>query len=581
MKKVIVLALILNSVILILYTTNLQGTPPNIVAPNGIKEGRVITKFRTSVDTPIHILVDVSHGNEIYIPAKASAMGGFLEGTGEYNVTTLLWQTINDSILANVDVLVITTPDYHIPYSNSEVQAIKNYWDGGGSVLFIGALPFGQGGVTSFLDNIEINRIINELGLDIEYNNSELPTDHAIGLDDTLPTHPLTYNIGELYIRGAQIHPGSGTPTQILSMSSRGYANVVVWNDTSNRAVFLGSTDPIQEFIASTANQDPNWNNHTHRYQFMYNIFNWLSFQPNKPVGQIRPIKAYTGYNNPINQSYLDNLTMYTGPGHVHTLESRTSAYYSDFANTALALEYDFIVVADYNTIKGGPILREFFEYNSIPIHVIDGMEGTNTIWHTTGWGFESQIEISSNPFTRIQQFHDQGSPIVLAHPSWLTYSHIEYPRIFDLREYPFDGIEISNSGFLGGDGNLALKYPFYGGPDAKTADVGALSATFNYVFAENISDDPDWWTEAFLDRRIVCYIPKDDIYVGDEVLVNEVINRLNETDRFPFEYPTVPNVNYPKPPSDSSTTTTTDEPSSGFILVFSILSLALFSKRK
>jgi hypothetical protein len=530
---------------------------------------------KTTALTPSHILVDVSHGNEVYIPAKASAMGGFLEGTQEYNVSTLLWQTVNDSVLADVDVLVITHPDSNIGYSASEIQAVKNFWNNGGSILFVGSLPFGEKG----LSNTELNRIISEMSLDIHFNNSLSQTDHAIGLDTSLPTHPLTYKLNELYQRGAQISAGPGTPTQAISTNKYGYANSVVWNDSTNRAVFLGSTDPLLEFIFATANQDSNWNNHTHHYQYIYNIFNWLSYRPEKSTEQITPLKVNTGFKNPINQTYLENLTMYTGVAHVHTLESRTPTYYSDFANSALAMGYEFIVVADYNTIAGGPILREFFEYNSIPIHVIDGEEATKTQWHTTGWGLTSTIDPSPDPQTRIQQFHDQGSPIILAHPPWYPYT--DYPRIWDLREYPFDGFEIADEGFIQGGGNLATKYPFYGGSDAKTPEVTTtfgLASTFNYVFSDGISDDPDWWTDAFFNRRIVVYIPKDDLYIGDKILVEEVVKRLNETDRFPYKTPSVPTVSYPKPPSDSTTTT---EQAPGFLGVLVIATLAISTKKK
>ena len=579
MKNSARVSIIVLFILIMLINTNLRSSSGTLTSGRLMAEPTYDQKtiFKYNALPPSHVLVDVSHGNEIFIPAKASIMGAFLEGTQEFNVTTFMWEVFNDSVLADVDVLVIMNPNPNVPYSVSEIQAIKNYWDNGGSILFVGTLSFPVGGALAGFTNHEINRLNDELGMEVEYNNSQYPSDHAIGLDTDLPIHPITYNLNELYQRGAQIHVGPSTPTQIISNDKRDHANIVVWNETSNRAVFLGSTDLLLEDIFSTSAQDPNWNNYTHRRQFIYNVYNWLSYRPIKTVQPKNgPIIVDTGFNNTINQSYLDSLEMYTGAAHLHTLEADPSTYYSELTNTLLALKYDFVVVADYNTVEGGPILREFFEYNSIPINVINGEEATKTLWHTTGWGINETIDPSVDPHERIQQFHDAGTPICLAHPEWLVYH--DYPRIWDFRIYPFDGFEVINSGFLTGAGNLAEYYPFYGGCDAKSPQY--LHNTINYVLSDRISDNADWWTEAFFERRIVVYSEKDDVYVGDRILVDEVIKRLNETGRLPFEYPNIPSVHYPRPGKDS-TTTTTVKPSIGFLGIFVLIPLVLVTLKR
>jgi hypothetical protein len=130
----------------------------------------------------------------------------------------------------------------------------------------------------------------------------------------------------------------------------------------------------------------------------------------------------------------------------------------------------------------------------------------------------------------------------------------------------------------LTGAGNLAFYYPFYGGCDAKSPEY--LHNTINYVFSDRISDKPDWWSEAFFERRIVVYSPKDDVYVGDKTLVEEVVKRLNETGKLPFEYPEVPSVHYPRPGKDN-TTTTTSKPAIGFLGIFMLIPLILVTLKR
>jgi hypothetical protein len=55
------------------------------------------------------------------------------------------------------------------------------------------------------------------------------------------------------------------------------------------------------------------------------------------------------------------------------------------------------------------------------------------------------------------------------------------------------------------------------------------MGSVWMYVFAEDISSSPDWWTSAFEESRIVAYVPKDDVYIGDQLIVDEYFNRLND----------------------------------------------------
>ncbi len=91
MKKNVKMALILNFVLILLMSWSSIENSKGVLVDQQENDHNIETGFKTMAFTPSQILVDVSHGNEVYIPAKTSPMGGFLEGTQEFNVTTLLW----------------------------------------------------------------------------------------------------------------------------------------------------------------------------------------------------------------------------------------------------------------------------------------------------------------------------------------------------------------------------------------------------------------------------------------------------------------------------------------------------------
>jgi len=350
---------------------------------------------RSTNSPPIRVLVDVSHGYEIFIPAKVSAMGAFLEGTGEFEITTLIWQEINSSVLTDIDILIIMHPDPSIPYSSDEIQAVLDFWNNGGSILFVGGINSGE----VRFDNSEVNRIMEEMSIDISFRNEYvLRSDISVGFNCSLASHPITSNVQSIYQRATKINVGDTTPTTVIATDKTGNPNFVTWEEDSQRAVFLGSQDLLKEKLHTTWQTDKNYNHPTQKYQLMYNIFNWLSNTPIKEVSlsSIYPLRMYTEYENNITSDELGNYSMFKGIVHTHTSESAGhSVPYDQYTANALTLGIDFILVTDYNTISGGPELRKYVQENDIPISVLDGIEVTGLGgYHTTGWNLSSAIRV-------------------------------------------------------------------------------------------------------------------------------------------------------------------------------------------
>jgi hypothetical protein len=492
-------------------------------------------KFRQENSTNINqiektrILVDLSHGWEIFIPGKISPMGAILEATGKYEVISLFMEEINDSVLTDIDILMIATPDPNLPYKNSELEAVLKFWKEGGSLLFIGS--YQGAGIENYRPNSEVNRVISHLGFNITFSENRLLSARGEN-SHGLPDHPLTYGIKNTYFfDGCPIVIGNEPEIEVIS-DRKDKPNYVAWSNLTHRAVFLGGVNPLFEFDSKTINNDPNAYNYSHHYQFQLNVFHWLSYRPPEIIQDYRPIKMYTGNQNQVSSALLRQLPFFKGAAHFHTETSKIARTNVQIATRSVELGYQFIVVTDYNDISGGPkfnqtIMTGQYKVKNRLIQIINGVEVTGLgQYHTTGWGLTANIEGVLNPFDRIELFHAQGCPIILAHPSWLICP-APYERIWDHTLYPFDGYEIISSGFIQGNGNLVYTgKPWYGGPDDSG---GSWNKTWMYVFTEDISSDPAWWTEAFEAKRIVIYNPKDDLYFGDDNLVDELLGRFDD----------------------------------------------------
>jgi hypothetical protein len=548
-----------------------------------------ITHVSTSSNDIARIVVDISHGYEIYIPAKASVLGGLLEGTGDFEVLSTGMKTpINSSILVDADVFMIVCPDPAFQYSPEEISVLKTFMNNGGSILFISVPQTWKATGDPGMRSSELNRIIDQLGFPISFVESS-PYYCKTDISGVLPVHDIMYNLTSFYMLSAPLNINNYTHIDVITQGKRSsgtYDSLAVFDNSTHRAAFIGSTDAFFEHRVYrdggypddlTYVDDGRGDNH---YQFQYNIMNWLSHNTPKKVGDYLPIKVYTGIDSSIDSSVLRAMDYYQGAFHFHTEASIVNAPTPDLIEVLEDLGHEWVVPTDYETIAGGSLLRSYAKTRGSDLVIIDGEEATKYgQYHTTGLfspNNGSDIVGVLNPLERIGLFHNQSSPCYLAHPSWIFYPD-ETDRIWDHDIYPFDGYEVINTGYLQGNGNLA-KYPFYGAPDSHSAGYWDVGNTWNYVFAnEPPSENPNWLIDAINERRVVIYSHLGDYYFGDKKLVDELIGRLNgEITLTPIQS-TTSGIE-----SSASTTETTSSATTPWSTVsFLLISLVCLYKRK
>ncbi len=136
------------AIILLSASTSTPGIKPYKALSISSIKGREITSPPSSSTVPdlvihqtplptVKVLFDESHG-QWWDSEKLSA---FLQDLEEnYGVEIVVHTTgeLNDSLLSNYDVLIITNPSVKLPYNATEIDAIKNFVNSGGALLIMG-----------------------------------------------------------------------------------------------------------------------------------------------------------------------------------------------------------------------------------------------------------------------------------------------------------------------------------------------------------------------------------------------------------------------------------------------------------
>jgi hypothetical protein len=235
----------------------------------------------------------------------------------------------------------------------------------------------------------------------------------------------------------------------------------------------------------------------------------------------------YTYGDNPNTKNELRRLKLVKGICHEHTDHSDGSATPKEAVDISASLGYSFFVITDHETASAVKPMRDYRDSKNLDLAIVGGQEFSLSIIHMVSWGFNDTQPSPQDPMTRINLIHNLSAPIYFSHPSWAMYTN--HPRIWDHDLYPFDGYEVINSGFIQGNGNLAMKYPWFVASDTHGNDEWSFSQYINYALTDSVSDDGQWWTEACAKRRLVGYDRKDDLYVGDKIVFDEISGRLND----------------------------------------------------
>ncbi|MFX0091415.1 MAG: hypothetical protein ACFFBD_06595 [Candidatus Hodarchaeota archaeon] len=491
----------------------------------------------SSLDSTKRILIDVAHGYEVFIPAKVSPMGAILAKRGYEIIPLMKGDRFNSSILATADCIMIQTPDPTMPYTQNEIDALKTYWDNGGSLLLIGCSQYAP----IARPNAEINRVMTELDLGAKFG-----TYQAGGYNNSMTPHPVTQSLESIFVRAADIVIDPSAPITVLTSKS-GVATTAAYENVTlaQRAVILGDVYPLDEFTNLYSAQDLNYNNYTNHYQFILNIFQWLTHQDYAAIGSVTPIIMYTYGHNLATKNELRRLNMVKGLIHFHVNlppddGSITISQAIEYAND---LNYSFVVLSSHDSGIHIQPMKDYRNSKGYDIAVVGGEELSNgNRFHVLTFGINDTVASPSDPLEIINYLHNNSLPAFLCHPSWdLSPTH---PRIWDHDLYPFDGYELANSYEAHGGRSLASQYPWYYASDTHENTKEWFARVQNYILTDDEVDDAGAWLgEAIFDRRIAAYNAKDDLYAGDQIVLDEVLGRLNDAQApeisiTPTEYP-------------------------------------------
>jgi hypothetical protein len=153
-----------------------------------------------------------------------------------------------------------------------------------------------------------------------------------------------------------------------------------------------------------------------------------------------------------------------------------------------------------------------------------------SSVSHTTGF------PLTDNIWTNDQQeavdgIHAQGAMATFCHPGISP----NYAIVFeDFESYGYDAIEVVNSNYFRGEGELGLLYNFMGANDHHAASL--VGGTGNAVFVLNPTgpngqiSDADL-VDAFMNRRIVILDTYSDMVYGEEIWVERYLELLADAE--------------------------------------------------
>ncbi len=188
----------------------------------------------------IVILYDASHNPQFAADDSANGlklMFDMVNASTRYIIKVFSGTRLSDTVLQNVDILVIASPDRSNEFQASEISSIEEYMKNGSSLLILGDPCIAQGlsnywsevKMQDLGDNIAVNRLLDALNItgirfSINWTGSDnywadTMFDYERALNETRPhvlrldasawdtTHPIFRDINELVISTATLKP--------------------------------------------------------------------------------------------------------------------------------------------------------------------------------------------------------------------------------------------------------------------------------------------------------------------------------------------------------------------------------------
>jgi len=482
--------------------------------------------------TPARILFDESHvlnGSEIWAPGNASLLSWML-GIQGYNSSTNFDESLDSGILDDYDVLAIFFPQ--VALSIEETEAIQSFVDNGGGLLLVGVDNVNTGyGYTAQ----HLNPISETYG--IEFNEDHIAKiydqatfiSHHLGQGDADGVRFGT--VGEkMYACSLTV---SGSATAVVSDAEG--TIVAVAESGLGRVVCVGGPAP---FYMYNRIDSRDWDYEKLLYQFSLNVFDWLTENDFRVVSYPDVATITVGPGPNLNQSELEEYTLFVGSSHVHTSHSADGVSTPlEQVEEGVIRGLEFIGFADHSHnvpveregITGGLEAQEHIAANGFDLTALLGAELSGVI-HTVGIGMTENV-FTGNQQEAVDQLHAQGALAVLAHP---PYGAPYGPVFADRHVYGYDAFEVSNAGYFYGIGETGIIEPFYTGSDAHVTTN--LIRTLTGIYVKNPSGpnggiSNDDIKEAILDRRIVVLDKQNSFVYGEEVWVNRFMDQWDQAE--------------------------------------------------
>ncbi|MFW9843648.1 MAG: PHP domain-containing protein, partial [Candidatus Thorarchaeota archaeon] len=465
-----------------------------------------------------NILFDESHcqnGSALWAPGNAS-MFSWLLGEHGYTSYTNFDQALDSGILSGYDILVIFFPQQAL--TAGELAAVEAFVNGGGGLLLVGISYDGIWGFTQ----THLNALSTTFDITC---NTDVFTAATTTFSDHNVTYELTsWNTNFATMGGCSLDL-SGSAEAVITLD--GNTMVAVNDYGSGRVVVSGSPGP---FIFYRYESLTHGDSHM---QFSLNVIDWLSGNPERVFDVPEIAKITVGDGPDLSPTEVEEYSLFTGQYHDHTTHSDGQNTPEDMLDTGLLRGMDFMVMTDHSHrlytaiegVTGGQAMRDIVEEYGLDIHITVGAE-LSSVRHTTGWPLTENIWTNDQQ-EAIDGIHDQGGMATFCHPGISP----NYAEIFENYEsYGFDAIEVINSNFFRGEGELGYLYNFMGANDHHSASL--IGGTGTAAFVLNPSGPNGQITDADLmdacmNRRIVLIDTFSSMVYGEAIWVDRYLDLL------------------------------------------------------
>ncbi len=506
--------LITGIMMLMLFVTVVPSTPSTQVVV--LDE----VSYNTADFVSKNILFDESHcqnGSAVWAPGNAS-MFSWLLGENGYNSSTNFNETLDSGILSGYDILVIFFPQRAL--TAGELSAVDAFVSGGGGLLLVG-ISYGNlwGFTTSHLDTISSTYGIT------------FASDSVILEATAFADHNITHSVTSWY---PKLDTMAG-----CSLDITGSAETVITVDDKNmtaaaeyglgRVVVSGSAGP---FIFYRYESFGHGDSHM---QFSLNVIDWLSGNSERDFVVPEIAEITVGPGPDLSPAEVEEYSVFVGQYHDHTDHSDGQSTPEDMLDSGLLRGMDWMIMTDHSHrnptpiegVTGGLAMQAIADAYNLDIHITAGAEISSTR-HTTGF------PMTENVWTNDQQeavdgIHAQGGMATFCHPG-ISPNYAEIFENFEM--YGFDAIEVINSNYFRGEGELGLLYNFMGANDHHSATlvggVGTAVFVLNPTGPGGSVSDADLM-DACMNRRIVLLDTYSSMVYGEEIWVDRYLDLLAE----------------------------------------------------